>query len=834
MKTMILMMLLVLGACGSPAGDGGGQDAVGDGAGQEILLDTLPETLADTALDTLDTTADTAPDTLDTVDGGLPDGVLCTPQFCDDHNPCTDDLCLPLSGCAYSPNTLPCDDGQVCTTFDTCAEGLCLGTAVPGCDDVDCGDGVCSESENCGSCPLDCNPLGGGTCAGTCDPTASPSSCNAGFACTPIMDGDLFLEPVLNGNGWCAYPCEGDGDCDGGTCVAVEGLSSKGICADTCQEDQPGACGPTHTCVPMAGGLGLGFCLPGPACPKTSDPTCQCAKVAGLTSKGFCASGCHVGKADVCPAAVGQCVTLSALQYHQGLCVGSSQSCDPLVLESCGGNTVCRPVGGPGFSGGALVCLPFGTLEEGSPCDAENFNACGPGLLCHQGGCLDLCHPSTSTCLTGSCLDLSASYGLAADSVGVCTTFCGDGSCGDSEGCLTCPADCGICQGGCGDGTCALDEGCEVCPADCGPCEFCGDGTCGEGEDCDLCPDDCKDCARCGDDVCTAQLETCVSCEADCGACPTTCGDDLCAPSENCLSCADDCGACTAECGDKLCGFTERCWTCEADCGPCAWTCGDGTCNDNEDCATCPQDCALLGVPGCAGDCDPTLGKDTCGGARVCVPFYLQRLFTAPFQQGNGVCGVGCLEDGDCPEGKTCLHLAGTEAAGICGSGLACDPLGEGCADPMTACVPLPAPAEGSGMCLPGCFAQSPASCAGGTCLPRNDPPWHAGTCVGQDTACDALTQNGCSEGKTCLAVGGSALGGAAQMCATAGAVAAGSKCSPKAPCAKGLVCHEGTCTSYCKPGQGGTCSGQTACEDQSANLGLAPATLGVCVLPAS
>ncbi len=41
---------------------------------------------------------------------------------------CTDDLCDPAAGCGHADNTAPCDDGNACTTTDTCANGSCAST----------------------------------------------------------------------------------------------------------------------------------------------------------------------------------------------------------------------------------------------------------------------------------------------------------------------------------------------------------------------------------------------------------------------------------------------------------------------------------------------------------------------------------------------------------------------------------------------------------------------------------------------------------------------------------------------------------------------------------
>lgn len=52
------------------------------------------------------------------------------PTVCDDGSPCTDDHCEPGVGCVtqFADGKPPCFDGNLCTIFDTCASGLCIGT----------------------------------------------------------------------------------------------------------------------------------------------------------------------------------------------------------------------------------------------------------------------------------------------------------------------------------------------------------------------------------------------------------------------------------------------------------------------------------------------------------------------------------------------------------------------------------------------------------------------------------------------------------------------------------------------------------------------------------
>lgn len=87
-----------------------------------------------------------------------------TPVECDDGNPCTDNSCNPQTGCQTAFNTAPCDDGDACTIADICAGGVCNGTA------LDCSDG---------------NPCTDNVCVGgSCQSANNTSPCDDGDACT--------------------------------------------------------------------------------------------------------------------------------------------------------------------------------------------------------------------------------------------------------------------------------------------------------------------------------------------------------------------------------------------------------------------------------------------------------------------------------------------------------------------------------------------------------------------------------------------------------------------------------------------------------------------------
>ena len=75
---------------------------------------------------------------------------------CDDDNSCTDDSCDPFSGCMYSYNSSPCDDGLFCNGYDTCNAGSCFLHAGDPCQERHCNEeenrcedlGIISENED--------------------------------------------------------------------------------------------------------------------------------------------------------------------------------------------------------------------------------------------------------------------------------------------------------------------------------------------------------------------------------------------------------------------------------------------------------------------------------------------------------------------------------------------------------------------------------------------------------------------------------------------------------------------------------------------------------------
>lgn len=118
--------------------------------------------------------------------------VECLTAFsCNDSNPCTDDVCNPDGTCSNPQRVGFCDDGDPCTTTDTCVGEVCVGTVV------------------------DCNAAAPNSCLfGTCDP--GTGACQ--FTAKP--DGVLCNDDD---------PCTALDVCTGGFCIGGPGTGCVGM-----------------------------------------------------------------------------------------------------------------------------------------------------------------------------------------------------------------------------------------------------------------------------------------------------------------------------------------------------------------------------------------------------------------------------------------------------------------------------------------------------------------------------------------------------------------------------------------------------------------------------
>ena len=522
--------------------------------------------------------------------GAVGEDQECLCGTCADDDPCTEDICTELGMCSYPDNMAPCDDGNPCTTEDTCVGGYCGGELLPleelaelscvcledaHCEAVENGD-ICDGTLTCqgsqeglGICELDpdtvLNCEDGNPCTDdSCD--ALVGCVNAADDTNPCADDDLCNGEETCQAGICEAgvvpDCDDADKCTTDTCDPSAGcghILAAGICDDElmCTDDACEANDCTNELQPYYCVIG-GGCVPSGA----ENPENPCEKcVSNLLTSGwsYLGDGVACGAGKVC---------------HEGTCCDHVAACVGLDCGSdgCGGNCgVC----GAGFVCGDGQCLEIECVPN---CLAK---ACGPDGC--EGSCGD-CQENEICTVQGDCLCLPACAGKQ----------CGADGCGGV---------CGVCQAGFN----CVQGGCECVPQcqdkECGP-DLCGGecGGCGDNEDCKagVCeslggPDSCV--GHCGtasencycDDLCFL-LGAC--CDDVCDACPDlencTCGDDICDPlvDEDCDNCPEDCGcACGEECNGGVCD-SVACLNKECGDNGCDGSCGDCSGADNLPCAS--------------------------------------------------------------------------------------------------------------------------------------------------------------------------------------------------------------------------------------------------------
>ena len=198
---------------------------------------------------------------------------------CDDTNGCTDETCIPTTGCNYTDNTNPCNDGDACTTSDTCSAGACVGGVAPDCNDFEvCTDDSCVPATGCeyadntANCDDTNECTTGDTCsAGACVSGPAPNCDDSNVCTTDACDPTTGCVNAAN-----SLPCEDGLFCNGtDTCSASEcghtGDPCTGLleCNDQCNDvsddclsvtsvpcDDGDICTPDDTCD------GAGICVP--------------------------------------------------------------------------------------------------------------------------------------------------------------------------------------------------------------------------------------------------------------------------------------------------------------------------------------------------------------------------------------------------------------------------------------------------------------------------------------------------------------------------------------------------------------------------------------------
>ncbi|RLB58495.1 MAG: hypothetical protein DRI34_04625, partial [Deltaproteobacteria bacterium] len=673
--------------------------------------------------------------------------------------------CNPATGECSNPNKADgtaCDDGDACTLTDTCQSGTCTGADPVVCTALDqCHDaGTCNPST--GVCSNPSKPDGtscddGNNCSST--DTCQSGICTAG-ATDKDSDGDSYLDGA----------CPGGDDCDDGAPLvnpgATEGPYGDATCSDSADNDCDTAIDMADTdCMQC---LDNGDCDDGNVC--TNDQciggVCQNNPVADGTScddgdlctqTDTCQSGTCTGSNPVVCTALDQCHVAGTCNPGTGVCSNPTKpngsACDD--GDACTQTDTCQ--GGSCTGSDPVVCTALDQCHDIGTCNPATGVCSNPqkpdGTSCDDG---DLC-TQTDTCQGGICtgsdpvvctaLDQCHDVGTCNSSTGVCSnpqkpdgTSCDDGdACTQTDTCQS-----GTCTGSdpvvctaldqCHDvGTC--DSGTGVCSNPAKP----DDTPCDDGDACTQ-TDTCQSGTCTGSDpvVCTAldQCHDVGTCNSSTGVCSnpakpdgTSCDDgDACTQTDTCQS-----GSCTGS-DPVVCTPLDQCHD-TGTCNPATGVCSnpqkpDGTsCDDGNLCTQ--TDTCQSGT--CTG-ADPVVctALDQCHDIGTC-------------DSGTGVCdnpqkpdGTGC-DDGDlCTQTDTCQGgvCTGTNPV-VCTAQDACHDIGT--CDPLTGVCDNPPKPEGS-PCDDGDVCTYPDQCL-------------SGVCVGTPYSCDDLspcTADSCNGDGTC------------------------------------------------------------------------------------
>lgn len=313
-----------------------------------------------------------------TGDACAPDGTCTgTMMACDDGNPCTDDFCDPVNGCATTPNTATCDDGFWCNGPDTCMDGACTIHGAPPCPSF------CNETTRaCEECSVDTDcgtPTFGAwsacSYAGTCDESATRTR----SVMTPRCTGGTCVVATTNETEACTRNTDGTtcgtttygtyGTCGGYSNACDEtGSQSRSVTTRVCRSgscasetsSQSRTCSRTVANGTSCGGMWQRCC--GGACTDlTTNRHCGACAVdcttEGLTcastgTGGYACRGCSSNAQ--CQRLLNSAATCYNISSPPAFCQCQCASTGVCSGAGCGGNFYCHACPGTNF------CSPTG------------------------------------------------------------------------------------------------------------------------------------------------------------------------------------------------------------------------------------------------------------------------------------------------------------------------------------------------------------------------------------------------------------------------------------------------------------------------------------------
>lgn len=262
---------------------------------------------------------------------------------CDDGDPCTIDSCDGKEGCKHEPDVgAACNDGDPCTTGEKCdAKAVCAGGVVNKCNDnKPCTTDACKEGA-CVNTPVEegttCNDGNGCTDVDSCDAdgkcvgTGGPA-CDDDNPCTKnACAADICSNPFEPATTPCVFDkCTQNSHCAGTSGACVAGTPIDCDDANPCTAD---SCNPTQGCVntPVTTVV---ECADGDAC--TIMDRCVDGACVGTPMACLALDACH--EAGSCDPETGRCDDPRAENGKE--CPGGACAegvCDPDAVVAEGG-----------------------------------------------------------------------------------------------------------------------------------------------------------------------------------------------------------------------------------------------------------------------------------------------------------------------------------------------------------------------------------------------------------------------------------------------------------------------------------------------------------------
>lgn len=320
---------------------------------------------------------------------------------CNDDNVCTADQCdVATNTCVFAELAGDCDDGDACTTVDTCQAGGCVGSSP-----IDCVDPPSECYEATGTC----NPADG---------SCSYAPHAAGVTCTD--DGQACTDDVCDGSGACAHPPLPNGQtCDDGDLCTAGSSCQEGACVGS----NPVSCNaPPGPCYEEIG---------------TCDPRYGTCTYAPRQNGSACNDGDACTQSDSCQD--GTCVGTNPVQCNAspGQCYDAQGACDPST-----GSCSYTPLTGTACSDGS-ACTQSDVCQNGACVGSNPITCNNPPGQCYEatgvcsdasGACSYSPRSSASTCDDGN----ACTYNDRCNGSGGCagTAYsCGDGNACTSDSC---------------------------------------------------------------------------------------------------------------------------------------------------------------------------------------------------------------------------------------------------------------------------------------------------------------------------------------------------------------------------------------------------------------